>query len=310
LSGCNLNDGSCKVIASALQSPKSLLRELDVSNNDLQDSGVKLISDALKNPNCQLEILRLSGCMVTDEGCCYLASAMSSNPSHLRELDLSYNHQEHSAFQLRSYQNDPDYALKILNIDHGGHYRITPGLRKWFCDLTLDPKTANGLLILSEKNRKITCVEEQQSYLDHPDRFDDCEQVLCRESLTGHCYWEVDWSGYAYISVSYKGISRKGGDDCRFGWNEKSWSLFCSVDRFSAWHNNRNMNMPVPSPPSSKIGVYLDWMAGTLSFYSVSNTHTLTHLHTFNTTFKEPLYAGFNVYSSSSKLSLCRVDQC
>ncbi|KAI2647371.1 Stonustoxin subunit beta [Labeo rohita] len=179
-----------------------------------------------------------------------------------------------------------------------------------FCDLTLDPNTANGLLILSEENRKITCVVEQQSYQDHPDRFNDCEQVLCKESLTGHCYWEVNWNGYAYISVSYKGISRKGGgDDCRFGWNEKSWSLFCTVDRFSAWHNNRNMNMPVPSPPSSKIGVYLDWMAGTLSFYSVSDTHTLTHIHTFNTTFKEPLYAGFNVYSSSSTLSLCGVDQ-
>uniref|UniRef100_A0A8C2F0V4 Uncharacterized protein n=1 Tax=Cyprinus carpio TaxID=7962 RepID=A0A8C2F0V4_CYPCA len=254
LSGCNLNDESCKIIASCLQSSKSPLRELDVSNNDLQDSGVKLISDALKNTNCQLE---------------------------------------------------------ILSIDHGGHYRITPGLRKWFCDLTLDPNTANCLLILSEKNRKITCVEEQQSYLDHPDRFDDCEQVLCRESLTGHCYWEVDWSGYAYISVSYKGINRKGGrDDCRFGWNEKSWSLFCTVDRFSAWHNNRNMNMPVPSPPSSKIGVYLDWKAGNLSFYSVSDTHTLTHLHTFNTTFKEPLYAGFNVYSASSTLFLCGVGQC
>uniref|UniRef100_A0A8C2F5S3 NACHT domain-containing protein n=1 Tax=Cyprinus carpio TaxID=7962 RepID=A0A8C2F5S3_CYPCA len=118
LSGCNLNDESCKIIASCLQSSKSPLRELDVSNNDLQDSGVKLISDALKNTNCQLEILRLSGCMVTDEGCCYLASALSSNRSHLRELDLSYNHPEHSAFQLRSYQNDPDYALKILKYEH------------------------------------------------------------------------------------------------------------------------------------------------------------------------------------------------
>ncbi|KAL1268673.1 hypothetical protein QQF64_034036 [Cirrhinus molitorella] len=156
LSGCNLSNESCKLIASCLQSSNSL-RELDVSNNDLQDSGMKLISDALKNPNCQLEILRLSGCMVTDEGCCYLASALSSNPSHLKELDLSYNHPEHSAVQLRSYQKDPDYALNILNIDHGGHYRITPGLRKWFCDLTLDPNTANNLLILSEENRKITC---------------------------------------------------------------------------------------------------------------------------------------------------------
>ncbi|KAI2661005.1 NLR family CARD domain-containing protein 3 [Labeo rohita] len=115
LAHCNLTDESCKIIASALQSSESPLIELDLSNNDLQDSGVKLIADALKNPNCQLQILRLSGCMVTDEGCCYLASALSSKPLHLRELDLSYNHPEHSALQLHSYQNDPDYALKILN---------------------------------------------------------------------------------------------------------------------------------------------------------------------------------------------------
>ncbi|KAL1268672.1 hypothetical protein QQF64_034035 [Cirrhinus molitorella] len=154
LAHCNLTVESCKIIASALKSSKSPLRELDVSNNDLQDSGVKLISDALRNPNCQLEILRLSGCMVTDEGCCYLASALSSNPSHLKELDLSYNHPEHSALQLHSYQNDPDYALNILNLDHSGHFRIIPGLKKYACTLTLDPNTAYTHLILSENNRK------------------------------------------------------------------------------------------------------------------------------------------------------------
>ncbi|XP_056624055.1 protein NLRC3-like isoform X2 [Triplophysa dalaica] len=114
LADCNLTVESCKIISSALQSSDSPLRELDVSNNDLQDSGVKLISDALKNTNCQLQILRLSGCMVTDEGCCYLASALSSNPSHLRELDLSYNHPQHSTLQLLAYQDDPNYTLNKL----------------------------------------------------------------------------------------------------------------------------------------------------------------------------------------------------
>ncbi|KAL0201985.1 hypothetical protein M9458_000003, partial [Cirrhinus mrigala] len=79
------------------------------------------------------------------------------------------------------------------------------------CDLTLDPNTANTRLILSDDNRKITCVEDHQPYPDHPERFDVLLQVLSAKSLTGRCYWEVEWSGYkADMSVSYKGINRKG----------------------------------------------------------------------------------------------------
>ncbi|KAL1281623.1 hypothetical protein QQF64_000426, partial [Cirrhinus molitorella] len=115
LSGCNLLNQHCVTASSALQSSNAVLRELDLSNNDLQDSGVKFISDGLKSPNCQLEILRLSGCMVTEEGCGYLSSALSSNPSHLRELDLSYNHPGQSGVQLlKDKLEDPNYKLQIL----------------------------------------------------------------------------------------------------------------------------------------------------------------------------------------------------
>ncbi|XP_073670597.1 NLR family CARD domain-containing protein 3-like isoform X4 [Paramisgurnus dabryanus] len=298
-----------EAVASALQSSNSPVRDLDLSNNDLQDSGVKLISDALKSHNCKLQILRLSGCMVTDEGCCYLASALSSNPSsHLRELDLSYNHPQHSGRQMLSQKlDDPKCTLEKLNVDHGGKTRIIPGLRKYACDLTLDPNTANTLLSLSEDNKKVMRVEEQQPYPDHPDRFESFEQVLCKESLTGRCYWEAEWSGQgAGISVVYKGICRKGrSEDCWFGYNEKSWNLYCSSRSYSACHNLKQTDIPSTSQPSNKVGVYLDWPAGTLSFYSVSDTQTLTHLHTFNTTFTQPLYAGFGVNFNSS-LSLCK----
>ncbi|ROL54797.1 NLR family CARD domain-containing protein 3 [Anabarilius grahami] len=112
---CNLTTHSCERLSSALQSSNSVLRELDLSNNDLKDSGVKLLSDGLKSPNCQLQILRLSGCMVTEEGCGYLSSALSSNPSHLRELDLSYNHPGDSGVKLLSDKlNHPDYRLDKL----------------------------------------------------------------------------------------------------------------------------------------------------------------------------------------------------
>lgn len=166
------------------------------------------------------------------------------------------------------------------------------------CDLTLDPDTANTRLALSEGNRSVSHVQDDQPYPEHPERFEHHEQVLCRETLSERCYWEVKWHRGAYVAVAYKDIRRKGGSDCRFGWNKKSWSLFCTTDRYSAWHDNENTDIHVQSEPSKRVAVYLDWPAGTLSFYSVSKTHALTHIHTFNATFTEPLYAGFTVYGS------------
>ncbi|XP_067303148.1 protein NLRC3-like [Pseudorasbora parva] len=308
----NITGQCCEIVTSALQSSMSLLRELDLSNNDLEDSGVKLISDALKSTNCLLEILRLSGCMVTEVGCCYLASALRST-SHLKELDLSYNQPGQLGVKCLSERlNDPLCTLEKLNLDHNEDIRITPGLQKYACDLTLDPNTAYTRLFLSEENTKVTYIENQPffAYPDHSERFDKSPQLLCRESLTGRCYWEVELSGKgAFISMAYKGISRKGeSDDCVFGCNEKSWTLDYSYDRFSAWHNNKSNYIPPPSPPSNRVGVYMDWSAGTLSFFSVSDTHTRTHLHTFNTTFTEPLYGGLGIYLGSS-VSLVKLNK-
>ncbi|XP_043111657.1 LOW QUALITY PROTEIN: NLR family CARD domain-containing protein 3-like [Puntigrus tetrazona] len=307
LAGCNITVQCCESLSSALQSSNSGLIELDLSNNDLQGTEVKLLSDGLKNANCQLQILRLSGCMITEEGCGYLSSALSSNPSYLRELDLSYNHPGDSGVQLLSDRlEDPNCKLVKLNFDYGGHFRIKPGLGKYACDLTLDLYTAHTQLILSKDYKKITCVKDHQPYPVHPDRFDDREQVLCRESLTGRCYWEVKWEGSGHVAVAYKGINRKSGIDSWFGLNEMSWSIYCSDTTYTVWYNNNNKDVFGPSSRSNRVGVYLDWSAGSLSFYSVSDTHTLTHLHTFNTTFTEPLYAGFGVYPQAS-VSLCQI---
>ncbi|XP_050963889.1 NACHT, LRR and PYD domains-containing protein 3 isoform X2 [Labeo rohita] len=302
---CNITGHCCESLGSALQSSDSSLRELDLSNNDLQDFGVRMLSTGLKSSHCQLNILRLSGCMVTQEGCCYLASALSSNPSHLRELDLSYNHPGDLGVKLLSEKLvNPDCKL---NVDHGGELRITAGLHKYACDLTLDPNTAHNCLILSEESKTATYVEESQSYPDHPDRFDGCPQVLCRKSLSGRCYWEAEWSGTAIISVTYKGIRRKGGScSCEFGYNKLSWGLICFNNRFTVWHNLNSLDILVPSHSSKRVGVYVDISAGTLSFYSVSNTHALTHLHTFNNTFTESLYAGFTVFDS---VALCQAEK-
>ncbi|XP_067248924.1 tripartite motif-containing protein 16-like isoform X2 [Chanodichthys erythropterus] len=174
--------------------------------------------------------------------------------------------------------------------------------------LNLDLNTVNKRLCLSERNRVITnTFPELHPYPDHPDRFDVHLQVLCRESVCGRCYWEIERSGDGvfgvYVSVSYKSISRKGsGNECIFGSNDQSWSFSCSSSSSSFSHNDIETKLPVVSI-SSRIGVYVDHSAGTLSFYSVSGD-TMSLIHTVQTTFTQPLYPGFGVYIGSS-MKLC-----
>ncbi|KAM9313609.1 LOW QUALITY PROTEIN: protein NLRC3-like [Pholidichthys leucotaenia] len=300
LNGCELTERSCEALSSVLSSPSSSLRHLDLSNNDLKDSGVKILSAGLQNLHCKLESLSLSGCLVSEEGCSSLASALRSNPSHLRDLDLSYNHPGESGVKILSdLQEDPGFRLDTLRVDHGGEQRLKPGLRKYFCQLELDTNSVNRNLQLSDNNRKVTLVKKKQNYPDHPDRF-DAPQLLCRNGLTGRCYWEVKRRGLVYISVSYRGIRRKGDSDaCWFGWNNQSWSLICDDDHgYSVLHNNISTSFYSRSV-STRVGVYVDCPAGILSFYSVSSD-SLILLHTVKTTFTEPLYPGFWFCSGSS----------
>ncbi|XP_076123383.1 E3 ubiquitin-protein ligase TRIM16-like [Alosa pseudoharengus] len=253
-------------------------------------------------------------------------------------------------------------------------------LLQYSCHFTLDPNTAHRNLHLSEGNRRVECRDELQSYPDHPERFDGREQVLCREGVSGRCYWEVERSGEVDIAVSYKSISRKGGGaESEFGGNDQSWSLvhytyrskpcqtllrlgrsrppapaatptaatptaatptptaatptptaatptptaatptspapaalqlypaprytykFSSshyIYRFSYLFRHNNKQTALPLEASSKIGVYVDHRAGTLAFYSISDTMTL--LHRVQTTFTHTLYPGFYVYPRSS----------
>ncbi|XP_064815795.1 tripartite motif-containing protein 16-like [Oncorhynchus masou masou] len=177
-------------------------------------------------------------------------------------------------------------------------------LLQYSCQLTLDPNTAHTDLSLSEGNRKVTCTGQVQPYPVHPDRFTNWCQVLCREGLSGRCYWEVERTGGVYTAVSYKDISRTGrGNDGAFGDNNKSWSLKCSSGGY--WFRHNHVETEVSGPQSSRVGVYLDHKAGTLSFYSVSDTMTL--LHRVQTTFTQPLYPGFYLYDYNYTAELVKL---
>ncbi|CAM4550198.1 unnamed protein product [Leuciscus chuanchicus] len=113
LRDCGVTGEGVAALTSALRSNPSHLRVLDLSENKISNS-VKHLSPVLEDPRCKLEILRLIYCDLTDEGCAALASALISNPSRLRDLDLSGNKIGNSATQLSAVLEDPRCKLEIL----------------------------------------------------------------------------------------------------------------------------------------------------------------------------------------------------
>ncbi|XP_056604728.1 tripartite motif-containing protein 16-like isoform X2 [Triplophysa dalaica] len=138
----------------------------------------------------------------------------------------------------------------------------------------------------------------------NPEQFTYWKQVLCVEEVKSRSYWEALWSGTGvHFAVSYNSIVRKdGGNNSRFGYNKLSWSLACFNHECYFIHNG--VKTDILSPKCSRIGVYVDVKAGSLSFYCISDSEAMKLLHKECTVFSEPLYAGFTLVSRSS-VTLC-----
>ncbi|KAK5900488.1 hypothetical protein CgunFtcFv8_025446 [Champsocephalus gunnari] len=169
---------------------------------------------------------------------------------------------------------------------------------KYACDIRLDQNTRNKHIWFDSYGASFSLNTDE--WYAHPDSFTDWAQVLCRESLTGCCYWEVEVGGSVFVAVAYKSISRKG-DESAFGNNVKSWALECLDDGYEFRHNT--IRTSLSGPLSFRVGVYLDHNAGVLSFYSVSETMTL--LHRVQTTFTEPLCPGFGLHRDGASVEIC-----
>ncbi|KAL2101848.1 hypothetical protein ACEWY4_003609 [Coilia grayii] len=167
------------------------------------------------------------------------------------------------------------------------------GLSGYRCSLTFDPRTANSNLQLSQSNRRAEHLTTGPRPVPADKaRFDHTWQVLCHEGFHhGRHYWELEVSKpWAYLGVTYQAIPRKEkGRQSMVGMNELSWSLQLDERQFSAWHGGRRetvSGMPQPANQPLRVGMLLDYEAGTLTYYGEGQTR----LHTFNCAFTHELF--------------------
>ncbi|XP_075897747.1 tripartite motif-containing protein 16-like [Nelusetta ayraudi] len=241
------------------------------------------------------EVMKLF-CRTDEQSVCSLCAADQHKGHYIVMLPAVEMQRELEETKLKIQQ------MTVSNIDF---FLPEPKSREDFLrysrPITLDVNTLNYNLLLSEGNRKVTQMEVAQCYCDHPERFTYWPQVLSTESLTGRCYWEVEWTGGVDgvdVTVAYRNINRAGeSEECRFGKNDKSWSLACFSG--SGYKLSCNNTWTVVSDPKSyRVGVYVDHSAGLLSFYSVSVAMKL--LQSVQTTFTRPLHAGLSVHSGAT----------
>ncbi|RXN13693.1 LRR and PYD domains-containing 12-like protein [Labeo rohita] len=261
---------------------------------------------------------RLKGSSLTEQHCEILSHYLSSQNSHLTDLDLSHNGLGLSALnKLSKTLCDPNCQIKLklpvllksidpsVNRKRRSMQKTEP---EYFIALTFDSQTANDHLYLKENNTVVTCQTRKQQLPANDERFDKCNQVLCCQPLMGRCFFIVDVTGpVVHVGVACKGIKRKGkGDQVHLGRNKMSWSLRCS--KMCEVHHNKHA-VSVQSESIRKLGVFVDRNAGSVCFYMLSPQYKL--LYMFDADFPEDqeLYAAFKIQEPNSSVTLSQESQ-
>ncbi|XP_073480054.1 uncharacterized protein [Aquarana catesbeiana] len=170
-------------------------------------------------------------------------------------------------------------------------------------EILLDGNTAHNNLQISDDMKTVSKSDIEQNYPKTPERFQLYPQVMSSWSFSsGRHYWEVDVGGSDVwiVGMCYPSIERRGGESL-IGRNKKSWGLGRYYNQYRVRHDSKEILLPT-NLSSNRVRIYLDYEAGRISFYDLCDP--IRHLHTFTTTFTEPLHAGIGVYKGCIKI--CR----
>ncbi|XP_077349560.1 E3 ubiquitin-protein ligase TRIM39-like [Lithobates pipiens] len=169
-------------------------------------------------------------------------------------------------------------------------------------DILLDVNTAHNNLQISDDMKTVSWSDIEQNRPETPERFQWCPQVLSSQRFSsGRHYWEVDVSEAeeCRVGMCYPSIERRGWQSL-IGNNNNSWDLHRYSGECFLRHNDKDISIS-PKLSSNRVRIYVDYEAGRLSFYDLCEP--IRHLHTFTTTFTEPLHAGLYVGEGSITIS-------
>ncbi|XP_040203153.1 E3 ubiquitin/ISG15 ligase TRIM25-like [Rana temporaria] len=200
------------------------------------------------------------------------------------------------------------WGLSVAGVLHTGLSDIITEVNVYFyiqgaADILLDGNTINKYLQISDDRKTVSRSHIDQNYPKTPERF-QCSQVMSSQSFSsGRHYWEVDVGGSEswMVGMCYPSINRRGFQS-EIGWNKKSWGLYWDGNQYEviqAVHGSKKIPLP-PNPSSNRVRIDLDYEAGRISFYDLCDP--IRHLHTFTTTFTEPLHAGLWVGDGCIKI--------